>query len=399
MNRYRMYERADRGGTYYWEDSMSRQQGSLKTKNREDAEKLLHAKNETARQPHLNRELGRVYIKAADPAMATRTWQDVMDSYCDRQHLRESSLDRTRRAFAGRQFDPIRKVVVTETSTEAFLSLLEKARNSSTNHYLRRLHNYAMNLGWLPWHVVPKATWPRPSTKRRRGITAQEHERIIAAESNNLERRRYYELLWLTGASQSDAADLTAERVDWDNGILAFSRKKLRPDDPPCILRIGPKLSALLRELPQKGPLFPTIRNIEQKQRSAEFCRRCRLLNLRGISLHCYRHGWAERAEISGMPERYAMAALGHASKAVHRAYARAAAVTVPSLEVYEEKAKNVVAFPSPVLPTDKQSEQAMLTLLLPAVRQALLAAGRDDTAHILKLLSDKAGGDLCKAV
>ena len=55
--------------------------------------KLLNAKNETARQPHLNRELGRLYIKAADPAMATRTWQDVMDSYCDRHHLRESSLD------------------------------------------------------------------------------------------------------------------------------------------------------------------------------------------------------------------------------------------------------------------------------------------------------------------
>ena len=397
MNRYRMYERADRGGTYYWEDTISRQQGSLKTKNREDAEKLLHAKNETARQPHLNRELGRLYIKAADPAMATRTWQDVIDSYCGRHHLRDSSQDRTRRAFAGKQFDSIRKVIVTETSTEAFLSLLEKARNASTNHYLRRLHNYATNLGWLPWQIVPKATWPRPSTKRRRGITAQEHGRIIAAESN-LERRRYYELLWLTGASQSDAADLTADRVDWDNGILAFSRKKLRPDDPPCILRIGPKLAALLRELPQQGPLFPTIRNIEQKQRSAEFCRRCRLLNLRGISLHSYRHGWAERAEISGMPERYAMAALGHASKAVHRAYARAAAVAVPSLEVYEEKAKNVVAFPSPAVPADKQSEQAMLTLLLPAIRQALLATGRDDAPQLLKLLSNQAGGNLCEA-
>jgi hypothetical protein len=92
------------------------------------------------------------------------------------------------------------------------------------------------------------------------------------------------------------------------------------------------------------------------------------------------------------------MAALGHASKAVHRAYARAAAVAVPSLEVYEEKAKNVVAFPSPALPTDKQNEQAMLTLLLPAIRQALLAASRDDAAKILKLLSNQAGGDFCKA-
>jgi hypothetical protein len=35
------------------------------------------------------------------------------------------------------------------------------------------------------------------------------------------------------------------------------------------------------------------------------------------------------------------MAALGHNSKAVHRAYAKRAAVEVPSLEDYESKAMN----------------------------------------------------------
>jgi hypothetical protein len=102
MNRYRMYTRGDRDGTYYWEDTKSRQQGSFKTKDREQAAELLHAKNEAARQPHLNRELGRVYLKAADPAFATRTWQDAIDSSCARPHLRESSRERPRRAFAGK---------------------------------------------------------------------------------------------------------------------------------------------------------------------------------------------------------------------------------------------------------------------------------------------------------
>ena len=231
MNRYRMYARADRGGKYYWEDTTSGQQGSLKTRNRSDAEKLLHAKNETARQPHLNRELGRLYLKAADPAMATRTWQDVIDSYCGRNNLRESSIERPRRAFAGRHFDPIRTVIITETSTELFLDVMEKAGNRSTDHYLRRLHNYATGLGWLPWHVVPPLAWPRRTGKKRRAISEAEHHRIIAAESNP-ERRLYYELLWLTGASQSDGAELRADHVDWKNGILSFSRKKLKVDDP-----------------------------------------------------------------------------------------------------------------------------------------------------------------------
>jgi hypothetical protein len=39
------------------------------------------------------------------------------------------------------------------------------------------------------------------------------------------------------------------------------------------------------------------------------------------------------------MPERFAQAALGHNSKAIHRAYAKKAEIIVPSLEEYEAKA------------------------------------------------------------
>ena len=39
-----------------------------------------------------------------------------------------------------------------------------------------------------------------------------------------------------------------------------------------------------------------------------------------------------------GYPERYAQEALGHNSKAVHRAYAKKARVELPSLESYEKK-------------------------------------------------------------
>ena len=42
---------------------------------------------------------------------------------------------------------------------------------------------------------------------------------------------------------------------------------------------------------------------------------------------------WAERAKTAGYPERFAQLALGHNSKAVHRAYANKAQVTLPPLE------------------------------------------------------------------
>jgi len=52
--------------------------------------------------------------------------------------------------------------------------------------------------------------------------------------------------------------------------------------------------------------------------------------------LHSYRHAWAQRAKTCGYPQRFAQAALGHSSRAVHEAYAKAAVVLCPSLDAYE---------------------------------------------------------------
>jgi integrase len=57
------------------------------------------------------------------------------------------------------------------------------------------------------------------------------------------------------------------------------------------------------------------------------------------VKLHSYRYAWAERAKTVGYPERYAQQALGHNSKAVHRAYAKGALMKIPSLEDYKHRA------------------------------------------------------------
>ena len=48
------------------------------------------------------------------------------------------------------------------------------------------------------------------------------------------------------------------------------------------------------------------------------------------------RYAWAERARACGYPERFAQEALGHNSKAMHRAYAKHASVKIPSLDEFE---------------------------------------------------------------
>lgn len=75
----------------------------------------------------------------------------------------------------------------------------------STNVYLRRIHNHALGMERLLKSVIPRLQWPKPMFKSKRAITATEHAAIVGGELNE-ERRDLYELLWHTGASQTDAA-------------------------------------------------------------------------------------------------------------------------------------------------------------------------------------------------
>ena len=65
--------------------------------------------------------------------------------------------------------------------------------------------------------------------------------------------------------------------------------------------------------------------------------------------MHSYRYAWAERAKQCGYPERFAQEALGHNSKAVHRAYAKKAQVTLPPLEEYEKRSSQSKVIPMPL--------------------------------------------------
>src|SRR6202035_4593858 len=67
-----------RSGIFYCEDTGTGKQTSLRTRERDDAKRLLHVKNEAAHQPAMNLQIAQVYLQHGDPALATRTWQDVM---------------------------------------------------------------------------------------------------------------------------------------------------------------------------------------------------------------------------------------------------------------------------------------------------------------------------------
>ncbi|HEY5892332.1 MAG TPA: hypothetical protein VIT91_03795 [Chthoniobacterales bacterium] len=147
-----------------------------------------------------------------------------MDELC--MHGRESSKDRSRRACASKTFDSIRDKVLFETTSEDLLRVLH-AGGTATNNYLRRLHNLALNLGWLPWAILVKNAWPKLRYKERRAITLEEHRLLVESECS-AERRLFYELLWESGGSQSDIANLTAENVDWATSSRPGNRRTFR---------------------------------------------------------------------------------------------------------------------------------------------------------------------------
>ena len=341
--RFRLYKREN--GIFYLEERSTRKQESLKTKDRAEALGLAAARNQAHAQPALNVAMARTYLLGRSPELVTRTWADVINDIKKSYHgATATRWDRFARS------DPMRSLVhvlLVETEAGHLLGVLRHPRaGSSTNVWLRRLHNYAIDLGWLLSPALPRKLWPRIVHHARSGITADEHARIIAQEQN-VERRLFYELLWETGGSQSDIANLRRENVNEDQGLLVFYRSKLKGRGMGLAqLRIGSRMKALFQQLPQSGALFPVIGPELAGHRSTEFKRRCGLAGVVGKSLHSYRYAWAERACEVGMPEREAMAHLGHKSAAIHRAYARRAKNVTMPLEFYEEeRAKKIVTF------------------------------------------------------
>ena len=210
---------------WYAFDNATGNSVSLKTHVKAEAVQKVNAMNETERQPGISLGLARVYLNATDPKLATRTWQDVMDDIVVKK--KDETKHRWETAIKDKNFDCIRNLVVCETRPEHFDRVLADGKVSS-NVYLRRIHNHALGMEWLPAKsVIPRLQWPKPVFKTKRAITAEEHAAIILREKNS-ERRNFYELLWYTGAAQSDGACLLAEDINWDAHTICFTRKKLK---------------------------------------------------------------------------------------------------------------------------------------------------------------------------
>src|SRR5437867_4294203 len=245
--RFRLIRRGVRGGKFYCVDTLTGKRTSLQTPDEQEATEIVAAKNQALRQPALNLHIAKAYLAGSDSGISTRTWQDALNAIVDTK-LGETKV-RWTRAAKEKALDLIRDKIIVETQAEQLLRVLQSG-TVSTNVHLRKLHNFCLDMNWLPWPLIPKRQWPAVRFKEKRAITWKEHRLIIDREKN-AERRSFYELCWHLGGSQSDIANLNAEDIDWKQRTIGYARKKT---GSLAIIHFGDQIAEILRRLPASGP-------------------------------------------------------------------------------------------------------------------------------------------------
>jgi hypothetical protein len=179
--KYRLYRR--RNGNFYWQQNDSPKQGSLRTTDKREAERILNAMNEAHRAPTINLNLARAYLAAHDPVMASRNWQTVMDEMST--HGIEATQVRCARGFKSKAYDPIRRKSLIQTTAADLLGVLH-ANGNCVGHYLRRLHNLAIDLGWLAWPVLANEHGPKfEANKRERSLPKNMQQSSLRKKTPN----------------------------------------------------------------------------------------------------------------------------------------------------------------------------------------------------------------------
>lgn len=165
----------------------------------------------------MNLQIAKAYLAGSDSGINTRTWGQALEAII--QTKAGETKARWVRAAADKALDGLRPRLVIETQAEHFLKALQ-AGTVSTNVHLRKLHNFALGMNWLPWPILPKKQWPPVRYGEKRAITLEEHQRIIAREQNS-ELKAFYQLCWHLGGAQSDIANLRARDIQCTERVIA----------------------------------------------------------------------------------------------------------------------------------------------------------------------------------
>ncbi len=124
--RFRLIYRGERGNQFYCVDSETGRRFSLKTKDRDVAEQIILAKNQSLRQPALNLQIAKAYLAGTDNGVATRTWHDALARLISTKH--DAHQDRWRIVARDKALAPLLPRIIIETPGEALLNVLQAGK-------------------------------------------------------------------------------------------------------------------------------------------------------------------------------------------------------------------------------------------------------------------------------
>jgi hypothetical protein len=176
--RFRLIQRRNRGGRFYCVDKKTGRRESLETHDPAEARRLVEARNTAEQQRALNFQLARAYLLSSVPGITTRTWSEALVALIEAKH--GATRERWERAASDRALDRIRNRPLIDTHSEDFLAVLKKG-TVSTNVHLRKLHNFVLDMNWLPVPVLPKRQWPKIRFGAKRAIALAEHQAVLGA--------------------------------------------------------------------------------------------------------------------------------------------------------------------------------------------------------------------------
>ena len=121
-----------KSGQWYGEEAATPRQCSLCTRDERAAATKIHALCEAARNPLLNRDIGRIYLAGADPKLATRTWAEVMAVYGatgNRATVRQRAGIRLRRLRSIRSL-PLNETRADPHGLDAYMSKSKRLKDT-----------------------------------------------------------------------------------------------------------------------------------------------------------------------------------------------------------------------------------------------------------------------------
>jgi len=254
------------------------------------------------------------------------TWESLINIYASTG--KPVTQQRKANEFKHSRWDRLRKLEVDQTTGADFLDLMHQG-GQMTQIYLSAIQQLALDIGARTHVVLPRKMWPKIHKVTKRAITENEH-RMLCSNMQSRSWKTFLQILWETGAAQSDAASFRIEKLAGD--ILEYNRMKTGRRAAQRISKQLQRMLASVAAQRTQGYFLPMLERTCAKDRASMFRRACIRCNITGVTLHSYRYAWAERAFSEGMPERLAMIALGHNSAAIHRTYAKGANVVAPCL-------------------------------------------------------------------